>query len=120
MAYTPPTADDITERWPTITTSEDELDALIEEAKLYIDETWNESDYKLAIMYLVAHWTVVGSSKSANQGIIQSESFGPMSRSFAVGKPKPGEEAPSDLATTSYGRHYINLLSRNSGGPLVV
>lgn len=119
MAYVLPDPADIRERFPAITVAKATdavLEALILEAQSYVDESWFERDYQPAIMYLVAHWATTGGAASAGMGVIQSESFGPMSRTFAQG----AGGVVSEYSSTDYGRHYESLLRRNRGGPLVV
>jgi hypothetical protein len=122
MSYVVPDGDAIRERFPEITKTDEVLDPLIEEAQLYVDDTWIESDFDIAISLLVAHWCVTGTGAAAGQGVIQSESFGPMSRTFASGIVK-GKGAVADLlglASTSYGRRFSALLRRNGFGIAVI
>lgn len=124
MSFVIPDASDIKARFPAMANADDGLlDLMIAEATPgYVDESWEEADFPIAIQYLVAHWWTTNGGNSgggAAQGVIASESFGGMSRSFF----QHGGTlsiAEADLASTSYGRQYLLIRKRNFTGPVVV
>jgi hypothetical protein len=118
--YIPPTADDFFKRFPKFDDGsldiEYQVEGLIAEAMTQVDDSWLQKDYAPAIMYLVAHMmTAEGGDIVDRAGAIQSESFGPMSRSYAA-----GTATADQLSSTEYGRRYVALRSKNFPGVAVV
>ena len=118
MPYTLPTVDDLQARFPVFATADEYvLSFLIDEAAGQIDDSWLEKDYARAIMYLAAHLYVTEQGAAATRpGTIQSESFGPISRTFAVDSSRSDES----LRKTEYGRRYADLRKKNFPGVVVV
>lgn len=117
MAYTVPTADDFRTRFPRFAAVADApIDALIAEASAHVDDSWLEQDYATAILYLVAHLYQQEQGVAASRGTIVSESFGPMSTSYAPTIPTGG----LNFGATEYGRRFQELQSRNFPAVLVV
>jgi hypothetical protein len=116
MAYVVPDSSDFKARFPAFASYDDTyIDLVIEEAALSVNETWIETDYQPAILYLTAHLITTeagGPGGVAGQsGPVQSESFGPISKSYAVAKGASGNV--SLYSSTEYGRRYLTLLKRN-------
>lgn len=121
--YIPPSVIDIQDRFKFLRTAEEYyLNFLLEEALNVVDDSWLQPDYRTAIMYLVAHWASLegngAGAGAASSGVIQSESFGPMSRTFAVSKAQTMSD--SVLSSTEYGRRYIELRKGSFPGIAVV
>lgn len=123
MAYTDPTFAEFTTRFPIFADmDEGQFDALLEEAKLQVDDGWlSQTNYKVAIMYLIAHLKVTDTSQEgesavvggAGSGGIASESFGGMSISYNNGASASNAAANSQWGSTEYGRRFYELLKRN-------
>ena len=57
MAYTLPTASDLQTRFPEFAdVDEESIAPFIEAASLWVDDSWFERDYPMAIIYLAAHY----------------------------------------------------------------
>jgi hypothetical protein len=89
------------------------VNAAISEAARRVDDSWTSGDFPLAIVYLAAHF-LASYADAVGGGAIQSESFGPISVSYA------NTSSTDGLAGTSYGLRYLDLLKLNQTGPLVV
>lgn len=140
MAYVPPTVDDIFARFPELAAADEYLVAFcLEEAIGQVDDSWLEKDYKPAIQYLTAHLVTMqsgamggvftppaagsgGAGGTVKSGPITSESFGPISTTYANlsstssgggGSGKGSIYADQDLVMTVYGRQYMFLRSKN-------
>lgn len=114
MAYSEPTVEDFLARFPGKFDTYDQylISFLIDEAILRIGSTWLERDRQPAQLYWVAHMLVTETNSGASgPGAIVSESFGPISRSYA--------NKGKDMGTydgTEYGRRYRDLLKKNFPG----
>lgn len=75
--------------------------------------------YKLARIYLAAHLGLTSRpGTSGNQaGPVTSESAGGLSRSYAQLASAASDDSAS---TTRYGREYLALCRRSTGGPVVL
>lgn len=113
MAYTIPTAADFKARFTRFAAVADAtIDIYITEAANKVDDSWLEQDYATAILYLAAHLYVQESGTGADRpGVITSESFGPMSVSYAVGSQSNG-----GYQATEYGRRFAELAALNFPG----
>lgn len=116
--YIVPTADDIFTRFTALdSTKEETVTLMIAEAVDQVSTGWRAKDYTLAIMLLVAHWLTNESGDTVDRpGVISSESFGPMSRSFSSGG---SGRSITDMDGTEYGRRFVSLRRKNFPGPLV-
>lgn len=112
MALNAPDIDEFYERFPLFDDGRDEIvEALLLEAQRFVQDTWNVDDQKVALLYLTAHLLVTESKGAATQpGAVSSESFGPMSRSYAV------NQKASRWELSEYGRRYADIAKRNTGG----
>lgn len=127
MAYTVPTVDDFVERFPVFEDrDEDQIQLCIDEASRSVDSTWVEADAPVAILYLAAHLLVTDQSQIGDQvlvgqqsGAVQSESFGPMSVSYAA-PTMNSLTSNAEFGSTEYGRRYLRLLNNNHPGPVVI
>lgn len=129
MPYTLPTAEEFTTRFPIFADKDETLiTIIIAEASSSVDTEWEEADYQPAIMYLAAHLLATDNSEegsaveigNGSSGAIASESFGPLSVSYASGGAADDAASKSQWGSTSYGRRYYNLLRRNKTGIVVV
>lgn len=108
MAYELPTYTDFKTRFPVFVSEDnDYITALIAEAAEVVDDSWDAQDYPRAILYLVAHWVKMEKLSNAGEGVIASESFGPMSRTYVR------KTDGSDYNLTPYGERYLTLRSSN-------
>lgn len=117
--YDAVTVEQFLERFPRFASQdEDFIGLLLAEAALQVDDSWLAPDYPNAILYLTAHLLIgeiaAGSGNDAGtSGIIQSESFGPMSRTYAINAASITEEG---LEGSVYGRRYRSLRRKNFPG----
>jgi len=118
MAVQQPTLEEFTTRFPQFEGQDDQIEAAIAEAVNEISEAWIEADQKTAIMYLVAHMLTEESMAegSGGGGVVASESFGPISVSYA----SPSEEGDALLNGTLYGRRFLALRARSFPAIVVV
>lgn len=128
MAYVAPTYADFIARFPifgnTDTYPQSVVEAILVEATNAIDETWLETDYKPAIMYLAAHMLATDNSSEDTDvefgpgpSFIQSESFAGMSTTYSKGSTDAAGQSKI-YGSTVYGRRYYVLLQKNK--PAVV
>lgn len=121
MSYDAVTTDQFFERFPQYAAAdEDLLTLLLAEASVQVDNSWIEEDYQTAILYLTAHMLAnelaAGLGAAGASGPIQSESFGPMSRSYAISASAMTDEG---LEGTVYGRRYRSLRRKSFPGVAV-
>jgi hypothetical protein len=128
MPYELPTVEQFTDRFRQFRNTDEYFIAMmIGEASTYVDDSWNENDYQPAIMYLVAHWMTIeaGGATGAQSGgmvagPIVSESFGPISRSYANIQQSGASSSDPFWTLSMYGRRFVQLRDRNFLGPMVV
>lgn len=109
------TVDDVIERIPALDGQDDQIELILPEALRCVGEDWDEDDAKLAVIYMTAHLLQAEEGASDGTGqAISSESFGPMSVSYAT----PSEQT-SDYKSSEWGRRYLRLLRRNVAGVVV-
>jgi hypothetical protein len=123
VAYTEPTFEQFATRFPNFSDmDENQFSALLTEAKLQVDDSWlSQTNYTVAIMYLIAHLKTTDQSQEGESGVvggagsggIASESFGGMSISYNNGASASDAAANSQWGSTEYGRRFYNLLKRN-------
>jgi hypothetical protein len=114
--YTLPTTAEFFERFPefeAMGVEEPAVAAALLDAARRVDTTWTAGDYPTAILYLAAHFVSVNAD-AVGGGLINSESFGPISVSYARAA------SPDGLTGSAYGQRFFELVSLNIGGPLVV
>jgi len=86
----------------------------IEQASRNVDDSWLEKDRTLALLFLSAHYLMVGiqRSQSATGQIVTGERMGEMSVNYGS-IPGPGPNAMSDLDATLYGIRFKELANIN-------
>lgn len=109
-------------RYPELTTVADaSLAFAIEEAALFVDDTWMERDRIPAISALAAHFmAVAGASAGVDGREVTSETIGPISVTYAQVAAAAASPAGSNYAGTAYGKQYKVLLRRNHGHPITI
>jgi hypothetical protein len=122
MPYVLPTAAQFKARFPAFAEDYEDayVDAILLEASASVDESWAEADYQPAIMYLTAHLIATDASGAHEEGEeidtggagIASESFGPLSVSYAR-ESSSAAVSTSGYESTVYGRRFLALLRRN-------
>lgn len=119
------TPDDFFTRFPQFEDAdEDVITTLLNEASRQIDtDNWTADDITPATLYLTAHLYVLetGAVDAGTEaaGAIASESFGPLSVSYA----NPGgtqSGSIDEIMTTIYGRRFAEIRARNVTGPVVI
>lgn len=130
MAYVKPTPSDVKAQILEFANDDDaSLQAYINQACLFIDESWLENDYKSAIIYLAAHFWVIqkeagisssgdGSNSAVGRDLYvksvhtedRSVSFGPRAE---LRRGSGMSVTNADLQQTSYGQIFYMLRKRN-------
>lgn len=123
MPYTIPTVTQFKIRHNAFTPVCDELvEAVIDEASGYVDQSWLERDFQPALMFLTAHFLMMeghlSGGPTAASGPITSEKLGDASVSY--GSFTAEGKSVSDFTATSYGRRYLELLRVNQPAVAVV
>ena len=122
MAYVIPTADDFKTRFPKFAgVNGDTINAAIAEAATQVDQTWTETGYNQAILYLTAHMLVMegvdgapGGATGGGVGPLKSRSIGDASESYGGASSGGGGYSTNEaLRATSYGQSYLRLLRQN-------
>lgn len=94
----------------------------LDQAGLYIDDTWIASDIAEATFYLAGHFLTAAQATSESGGrLVTSERIGQISVTYAAAATVSATSGsyPS-LSTSSYGLMFITLLQRNSPGIAIV
>jgi hypothetical protein len=111
-SYIEPTVSDFLDRYPRFSTYDEYLvHFTLDLAIDTVGESWLVKDRANAQMLLCAHWLVTESGDVTRPGIVASESFGPMSVSYAT-----QGTLNSDYSRTEYGQRYARLLRLNFPG----
>jgi hypothetical protein len=130
MPYETVTVEMFRARFPIFDDSPDEqVQLILDEAHNNVGQTWKETDYQPAILYLTAHLLATDASQegdsvgvgSVGGGAIASESFGGMSISYNTTSGSANSGAVRAFYdTTEYGRRYYRIMKNNFGGPVAV
>lgn len=120
MAYTDPTATQIKTRFAEFASVADgDVDAAIAEAKIWVDSSWPEVAYTLALTYRAAHQLKLagfGTPLSVN-GVPLSGISGFSITDFSVTRGKAADlEVGGGETSTLYGREFAKLRDRYFGG----
>jgi len=116
MAYTAPDKTAFKARFPKLSFTDPQIDAMLAEVVVTVDDSWTEADYANAILYLTAHMLVQEDNSYEDPAHKTNENLGAgMSTSFAA--PQDDDEG---LLATEYGRRYVSLRDRNFPGILAV
>ncbi len=121
MPYTPPTVAQFRARYPVAfpaTVDDAVIEAALAEALSQVDTEWIEADYQPAIMAYAAHMLTtegVGATVAAQFSGFRSLQIG----SLALTRSDSGGREGT-LEATVFGQRYLELLSRNKGGPRVI
>jgi len=120
MAYIDPTAASVKVRYPEFAAIANTLiDLFIAEAKLWVDTSWLEGDYTIAVQTLTAHMMAAEgllsglSGPIATTGLVQSERLGDASITYATMHAGAWSVAESWFASTPYGLKFLALRRRN-------
>lgn len=126
MPYIDPTAANLKSRFPAFAAVADSVvSQTITEAKRFVDETWNEDDYQIAIMLGAAHiMTLDGLGTGAQsqvyaQGMAGYQSIRSGALSLSRGSSSSSSGSASNWSATTYGQRFLAYLKMNRGGPLV-
>lgn len=133
MAYALPTSADLILRYPEFEAIDPaRIDYWLQDALRFVDESWTEEDYPVAIMAMAAHnmWlrgflatSSSGSSGGTTGGTsplplgLTSIRSGALSLSFT--EKSANARASGSLEGDPYGAEYLLLLRRNKAGPRV-
>jgi len=124
MAYEAPTPEDLIARYPAFAAVDpDTIQYWLTDAERFVDESWTEGDYPIAIMALAAHNMVLaglGTDAAATAelpGGVTNFKSGSLSVSFS--DKAASDRAAGALASTRYGAEFAALRRRNRGGPRV-
>lgn len=122
MPYTTPTVDEFKARHPLFDDVADPyVEAVIEDASSFVDDSWFADDYKPAIMYLTAHMLLCEGALGGavdTAGLIVSDKLGDASTTYA--NAIDPTKSVSDYGSTAFGRRYLELLRVNQRGPVTV
>ena len=117
MAIKLPDVNSMRTRFPEFSSvSESTIGFAIEEAAKSVDETWLEQDQITAISLLAAHLISEAAATSGTDGrIVQSESIGPISVSYAQPLIRGAASglSLSSLNSTTYGKRFASMLRKN-------
>jgi len=97
---------DIVRRWAVLSSVQDpnEWEAAIADAELQVSaDAWG-SLYDLGVIHLAAHLLSVNHPEFVGAGTVQSESVGPLSRTYAVATP-----SRNVIASTPAGKEYLRV-----------
>jgi hypothetical protein len=112
-----PTATNLKLKFPEFATLDDAtVEFAIEEAALFVDDSWLVDTQTLGILYLAAHRLMISqmAAMSATGQIVQSERMGEMSVTYAQVPQASAAVDVSDFSITWYGRRYMELAHINN------
>jgi len=124
MAYEAPTPADLILRYAAFAAvDEDVIQYWLTDAERFVDESWTETDYAIAMIAMAAHNMALaglGAEAAALSGVpagLTKIKSGALDLTFS-------ESAASDrqtgaLSSTRYGAEYAMLRQRNRGGPRI-
>lgn len=120
MSFTPPTAAEVKARFPEFAAVADAtIEAIIEEAASFVDDTWIEGDAPAAVMFYTAHELVMagqGTSAAAKLSAIGDFSrikSGDLEVSRGTQSTVTGSGADGTLAQSRYGLKFLELRARS-------
>lgn len=128
MPYTAPTLADFRARfpeYPVTSVSDESVNLLLTEAGRQVDDTWTEGDYKIAILYLTAHYATIIKRSVATGGsvdqVVRQVRFRDRTVVFGYsGAVGAGSDQTSSNDQTLYGQLFEELLQRNIPAILVI
>lgn len=94
-------------------TQDDVITALLVEADQVVDDTWETADIVPAILYWTAHRLIA--EGQADSPAVTGERLGPIAMTYAT--PQVGADP---LASTEFGRRFLEIRKRNFTGPVVI
>lgn len=95
------------------------LQTALDEASLYVDDTWNVQDVAAATFYLAGHFVTAAQASSGSGGrLVSSERIGQISVNYAAST--PSSDLHPSLSSSNYGLMFLALMRRNSPAILVV
>lgn len=121
MPYIVPTVAELKDRFPEFAAVADGVvQFALDEALTRVDTSWIESNYQIAILLYAAHVLALGGHDAVeteeDAGLSQI-TIGPLTLRYA----KSSSSSSNDpIASTSYGRRFLELLRRNSPGIAVI
>ena len=93
------------------------LQTALDEAGLFVDETWAEADVVGGTFYLAAHFLYVAETTSGTGGqVVSSERIGQISISYAATGTSGASADYPGLSGSVYGQMFLALMRRNSAG----
>ena len=125
MAYDLPAPGELKTKLPAFASVPDPtIQDAIDEAKASVDQSWIEADYKPAIIYLAAHLMTLNGVLIASSGLgdgsgliasgaVSEMKVGDVQVKLGSATSGAGGGSSSGLASTPYGRRYLDLLRRN-------
>ena len=98
------------------------LQTALDEAALFVDDTWATQDIAAATFYLAGHFVSAAQSASGGSGgqAISSERIGQIAVTYAVSAGSAGGSGYPSLSNSSYGLMFLALMRRNSPGIAIV
>jgi hypothetical protein len=99
------------------------LQTALDEAALFVDDTWAANDIAAATFFLAGHFAFTAQSASGTGGQpVSSERIGQIAVTYAVtsGTASASGGGYPSLSNSSYGLMYLALMRRNSPGILIV
>lgn len=128
MAWTAPTPADLKARFPAFAAVPDAVvETALDEAALQVDETWvSEADFRLGRLLLAAHILTLdgqGTGAEAEAAAAGASGFRVMKSGQLTlerfGNAQGGQDG-GVLASTSYGKRFLDLLRRNTPAVTIV
>jgi hypothetical protein len=105
--------------FPSLATADDAaLQTALDEAALFVDDTWAVQDITAANFYLAGHFITAAQATSGGGQLVTSERIGQIAVTYAAATAATG--AYPSLSTTSFGQMFLALMRRNSPGIAVV
>lgn len=126
MAFTEASADDLTTRFPRFAeVAEATIDVHLGEARRLVDGSWCDEDQVLGQLLYAAHSMTLDGLGTGTEAELAAEGLGDVqslksgSLSFTRKSGSGDGDAAGELASTTYGRRFMELLQRNRGGARV-
>jgi Protein of unknown function (DUF4054) len=119
--YTPPTVDEFVAAYPQFDTGlegEDAIQAALNQAGRFVDNTWLEGDYTTAYMLMTAHLLTISQNATASGGQVagqlSSVSIGGITERYNTPAAAPASSmAATLLVSTPYGLQFKQMLKMN-------
>lgn len=126
MSFTEATAADLKTRFPRFAGVADAtIEVHLEESRRMVDQSWCDGDQVLGQLFYAAHSMTLDGLGTGTEAELAAEGLGDVqtlkSGSLSFTRKGGADDAgqAGEIASTTYGRRFLELLQKNRGGPRI-